>query len=400
MMNDRIGTGLLLAATLCLAACGGGSGGSSTASTTVSGTAASGAPLSNGSVALRCQNAWSGSTTTNASGQWSLAVPAANLPCAVQATSSDASTRYYAFTIGNGGSIVTNVTPLTSLALARAAGMTLDAAWFTGLSDADRQSLASGLAAAIAALNTALAAYDAPDAFNPFTLAFVAQLGNIYDDLLEQLQAALAAADQDFDDVLADFAEGGELPAPVPEGPANTGGGSDTIATPTLSAGEYGVRFATNGTVQGTAESGVERFWSGHGEVTIPGSGASAGKAKEVYLTLFDPFRSFALNSLGADASQLPAATGTYTCGQGGSGAADKLNIVLAYAAGQGYSSEGTRGVTGFSCAIDITHVGSVSGSSYTSYIEGNFKARLFKTAAPVSLANSIVVSGSFRLGN
>lgn len=525
MIDDCRRTGLLLAAALCLVACGGGSGGSSTTSTTVSGTAASGAPLASATVSLRCQNSWTGLATTNTSGQWSLVVPTTNLPCAVQATSSDVSVSYYAFTMGSSSRIVTNVTPLTSLALVRAAGVNLDTAWFAGLNDADRQTLASGLTAAIAALNTALAAYDVPSEFNPFTLAFVAQLGNNYDDLLEQLHAALLAADQSFDDLLEAFATGGEgsaLPAPVPASPgtnctvatgdgklvfsqspadfcgfvtgisantidnyyqftstagehgttyvkvtvsgdgtsdvqsvviendayhfacgtpfsaclgvtqkisgnlrqfylkdtvltavsgstqdmtvnghlmyqpATTGGGSSTIATPTLSASEYGVRFATNGTVQGASESGVERFWDGHGDFSI----SANGRVESSYLNLYEPaFHSFALEAQGLDTAQLPTATGTYDCGQDLK-AADQLNISLAYAAGQGYSSVGTRGVSGFSCSVIITHVGSVSGNSYIGYLEGNFKARLFKTGATVNLANSIVVSGSFRLGD
>lgn len=503
----------LAGSVLLLGGCGSDSTGSSNTSTTVSGTAASGAPLAGAFITLHCQNNWVGSTTSNSSGQWSIAVPVANLPCAVKAASSDSSQVYYSVTADSGSSIVSNVTPLTSLALARSLGSTLSESWFNSLTDANRQTLSTNIASLVTALKTALQAkgYTLPDDFNPFSANFTATAGDGYDDLLEQLKSALTAATQEFADLLAAFAAGGALPqAPETPGggssctagddklvftnapadfcgftkeasantisnyyqftasgdsgttyvkftldgesvasvmienddyafacgggsPACTGvtqslsgsnrqftlanttlepvfgstqaitvngllihtttpgtGGSDTIVTPTLETGEYGLRFASNGTIQGTPESGVTRFWSDHGGISV-GSGDSAGLLTESYLVLSSPFSSFGLRNL-------PNSTGTYDCGYA-LGSLNPRNIELAYAAGQGYSSVGTRGVSGYSCSLTITHVGSISGSSYSGYVEGNFKARLFKTGATPNLATSIVVSGSFRLG-
>lgn len=527
--RGKSGFAVLLGASLLLSACGSDDSGSnnstpSSVSTTVSGVAATGAPIASGSIVLHCQNSWNEGTTTNSSGQWSIVVPTANLPCAIKATASGGGQNYYSFTTGSGGTIVSNVTPLTSLALAKA-GITPDDTWFNALNNAGLQSLSSSIAAAITALKTALqtAGYTLPSGFNPFSVAFTASAGNNYDDLLEQLKAALTAASSDFATLLTNFASGGSLPdAPdeeteEPEEPGSTctagddklvftngpsdfcgfskgasantidnyyqftstagshgtvyvkfnmnedgstinniviendsyafgcgigtqpsctgatftstasykqfalnntplgvvfgasegiratgllihftnsggTGGSDTIATPTLEAGEFGVRFASNGAIQSVAETGVERFYAytGNGEV-IPGSGDSAGLLSDAYLTVSSPYSSFGLTSL-------PNAVGTYDCGDN-YGAFNGRNIQMAYAVGQGYSSMGTRGVSGFSCTITVTHVGSISGSAYTGYVEGTFKARLFKTGAPVNLATSIVISGTFRFG-
>ncbi|MGH8491748.1 MAG: hypothetical protein ACRERR_01390 [Moraxellaceae bacterium] len=522
VMQKNLAASLLIGVTLFLSACG--SDDSSTAastSTTVSGVAATGAPIASGNIVLHCQNNWNEDTITNSNGQWSMVVPTANLPCAIKASASGGGQNYYSFTTGSGSSIVTNITPLTSLALAKA-GITPDDTWFNALDNAGLQSLSSSIAAAITALKTALqtASYTLPSGFNPFAVAFSAEAGNSYDDLLEQLKAALAADSSDFATLLTNFASGGALPeAPEeteePEEPspctggddklvftsgpsdfcgfskgasANTienyyqftstagshgttyvkfnmneagtavekvtienddyafacgtpfaactgvsfsttatykqfslsntslavvfgaseamtvngllihsttssgTGGSDTIATPTLETGEFGVRFASNGTIQSVAETGVERFFSGNGDI-VTGSGDSAGLLTDAYLNIYTPvYNSFGLTSL-------PNSVGTYSCGDN-YGAFNGRNITVAYAAGQGYSSMGTGSVSGFSCSITVTQVGSISGSTYTGYVEGTFKARLFKTGAPVNLATSIVVSGTFRLGN
>lgn len=525
----------LLGGSLLLAACGSDDSTTSTSSggtppaastSTVSGVAATGAPIAGGSIVLHCQNSWNEGTTTNSNGEWSMVVPSANLPCAIKASTAGAGSQsFYSFTTGSGSSIVTNITPLTSLALAKT-GFTPNDAWFNALNNAGLQSLASNIAAAVTALQSALqtAGYTLPAGFNPFSVAFTATAGNGYDDLLEEIKAALADASTDLPTLLASFASGGSLPdAPDEEpgeepgstddcsseggenklgflnapddfcsftkqssnmtmtdyyvfqsasgthgitdvkietsgstvtkitiedneyayacgtpfaacsgatvtvdgtarlfnltsvqltafsdsskkitasgelihGTPSTGGGgdsgvaSDTIATPTLETSEFGIRFASNGTIGGSTESGTTRFWSGNGEV-VPGTGDNAGLLRDAYLNIFgDSFLSFGLVYLSNQ-------TGTYTCG----GNSSTLNISLTYGSGKSYSSIGTSGVSGFSCSITVTNKGTISGSNYTGAVEGTFKARLFKTGAPVSLANSIVASGSFRLGH
>lgn len=505
----RAAGALLCAGALALAGCDSDSPASTT--TTVGGTAATGAPIASATVNLRCSGGATATATTSATGKWSVTVPTASLPCAVQIDTGVV--ELYAFTIGSGGSIVANLSPLTSLAIAGATGAAPDDAWFDSLNDSGLQTLSIDLTAALTALANALQAqgYALPaGAFNPFTTGFEAITGNAWDDLLEALKAALDTAGSDLPTLLASYAGGGDLPLAPADGDCTAGddklvftsnpadfcgfskeasantidnyyqftssagthgttyvkftvdgdavtsvtienddyayacgtpfaacsgvtqtigssyrqftladttltafadaaqtltvngllihqtgssgdtGGSDTITTATLEPGELGVRFASNGTIQGTPESGVTRFWSGQGGIT-PGSGDSAGLIDEAYLVIGDPYSLLGLR-------YLPNTVGTYDCGYA-LGGLNPRNIELAYAVGQGYSSVGTRGVSGFSCSVTVTHVGAIVGGSYSGYVEGTFTARLFKTGAPVSLANSIVVSGTFRLG-
>lgn len=208
---------LLISSALLLSACGSDSDTpASTTSTSVSGTAATGAPIVNGTVALRCMNAWTGSTSTGSNGNWSIQVPTANLPCAVRLSGGTGNTQdLYSLVTGSGASITSNLTPLTSLALAKATGAPVDSTWFDALNSAGLQGLSSLIANAISLLNAAMqsAGYTLPANFNPLTQAFSPVNGNAYDDLLEALKAALTDAGIDLDTALANFASGAALPA-------------------------------------------------------------------------------------------------------------------------------------------------------------------------------------------
>lgn len=223
---------IALASGLILGACGGGGGGSDGAgTTTISGTAASGAPMTSGTVELRCKGSLTRTATLSATGTWSAIVPAASLPCAASASGDGKD--YYSFTLGNGSNIVTNVTPLTTLALAATRTMP-DAGWFAGLDDSALNALSGKIAAALTELRQALqdAGYrygegDLPASFNPMSTAFEATTGNPYDDLLEALKTALGS-DENFSTLVSDVAStepGAELP--LPEAPTE-----DTPTTP------------------------------------------------------------------------------------------------------------------------------------------------------------------------
>ncbi len=241
---------------LLLAACGsdGTTPAQSPTTTSVSGVAATGAPITSGNIVLHCQNNWNEGTTTDNDGKWSMIVPSANLPCAVKASNSGGSEIYYSFTVGTGSAIVTNVTPLTSLALARANGATVDDTWFNALNDGGRLALSTGLSAAITALGTALntQSYTLPANFNPFAASFTATTGNDYDDLLEELKAAISAAATDFTALLANFAAGTGLPASVAVPPSSgsaTASGTLTtgnILSPNLSPNTDGFSVAVD----------------------------------------------------------------------------------------------------------------------------------------------------------
>jgi len=127
---------LVLTAAL-LAACGGGNSPTASASSaeapsapaaaaaqgvTIAGTAATGAPLPFAEVSLKCQGA-SGSTTTDATGAFSVVVVGGSLPCMLRVPA--APVELYSVTAGVRGSTastVTNVTPLTHMILALASG--------------------------------------------------------------------------------------------------------------------------------------------------------------------------------------------------------------------------------------------------------------------------------------
>lgn len=252
------GAGVVLGTSLLLSACGGDSSGNAGSAatcptgTTVCGTAATGAPMANANVSLRCKATTTPSTTTaDANGEWSYNVPVSNLPCAVKAT--DGTNTHFSVASSAG---IANVSPLTSLALAQAAGNAPDDAWFSGLNDTDLATLASNLPAAVAALNTLLANYALPAGFNPVSTPLVAatsgQAGNAYDNLLEQFKAALGGGD--FASLLNDFADyetGDASPLPAP---SYTPAAADKEAFFTTFAGDYTLKVTNSG---GEASSGA-----------------------------------------------------------------------------------------------------------------------------------------------
>ncbi len=272
---------LLLGTTLLLSACGGGdsSGGGSVtgssacpAGTTVCGTAATGAPMASASVVLHCKNNWNEGTSTDANGVWKYNVPATNLPCAVKVT--NGTDTYYAFTLGTGSNIITNLSPFTSLALAQALGAAPDDVWFNSVNPAGNSAqldaMTAALPAAIAALNTALASYALPAGFNPLTSVLTAasgsQTGNAHDHLLEQFKAALNGGD--FASLLASFAsyETGDA-SPLPA-PSYTSGASTRTAFFEAFAGDYTLKV-TNSGAEGSNNTAAKNLFPQDRAITV-----------------------------------------------------------------------------------------------------------------------------------
>lgn len=117
-----------------------------------------------------------------------------------------------------------------------------DSTWFGALTDANLQALAAALDAAIAELNTALAAYGLPANFNavssPLVAASAGQAGNDHDRLLDQFQQALAgSADPSLANLLATAAGSGDIPA-LPT-PPRTPGATGLEGFFTTFAGDY-----------------------------------------------------------------------------------------------------------------------------------------------------------------
>lgn len=196
----------------------------------VGGVAAVGAPLSGAAVRLICVGGLTRNTTTADDGSWSVRLPTSALPCAVRVNGgrlpggTTSTGTLYSVAAGEGETLVSNVTPLTDLALTRAVrsvdGRDLDA-WYAAGAPAAAQ-VATALGVSRAELLTRLrdAGYTVPEGFNPFTDAFQAVAGNDYDDLLEAVGDALEAAGQDFADLRDSYADGGDLPEPPVTPPA------------------------------------------------------------------------------------------------------------------------------------------------------------------------------------
>lgn len=247
MKPSRWYAGLAVGASLLLVACGGDDKGApapSASTSTITGTAAIGAPMVGASITLRCLNNGSASTTSDASGEFTVTVPTVNLPCAISAVPAGGGQSHYSVTSGS-GSVVANISPMTSLALALA-GATPDATWFAALNNAGLQALAAALNAAVSNLSTALSGYALPANFNPFSSPLIApaagQSGNDYDRLLEQLQAALdASADPSFANLLASAA-GGSLTLPTPP---RTPGATSVETFFTTFAGGYNLKVTS-----------------------------------------------------------------------------------------------------------------------------------------------------------
>lgn len=247
MKPSRWYAGLAVGASLLLVACGGDDKGApapSASTSTITGTAAIGAPMVGASITLRCLNNGSASTTSDASGEFTVTVPTVNLPCAISAAPAGGGQSHYSVTSGS-GSVVANISPMTSLALALA-GATPDATWFAALNNAGLQALAAALNAAVSNLSTALSGYALPANFNPFSSPLIApaagQSGNDYDRLLEQLQAALdASADPSFANLLASAA-GGSLTLPTPP---RTPGATSVETFFTTFAGGYNLKVTS-----------------------------------------------------------------------------------------------------------------------------------------------------------
>ena len=200
-------------------ACGGGSGSSSSpvasaSSVALSGNAATGLALAGATVSIKCATG-SGTATTASTGAYTATLANAVLPCVLKVTSSDGLTTLHSVAAGSGGgTVVANLTPLTELVLAQAAGQA-PAAFFNGFSSAQLTTLsASTLDAALAAVASALNSAVSIGTLNPFTAPLTPATaanpaaGNAYDQLLDQLAVSVANAQTSLSALTAQMAAG------------------------------------------------------------------------------------------------------------------------------------------------------------------------------------------------
>lgn len=327
LTQKKLATSLLVCGGLLLAGCGSddnAKNGSSNGNTSISGVAATGAAMTSGTVELSCKDGLKKSgIAISATGSWSTTVPTANLPCAVKA--SDGSNTYYSFTVGNGSSIVSNVTPLTTLTLAQILGAT-PASLFATLSATDLAKLnSSAISNAISALNAALASYALPANFNPVTTPLTAatttQGGNAYDGLLDQFKAALGATT--LDSLIADAATGTLPTLPTP---SYTPAAANISAFFTTFAGTYTLKVNNSG-AEGTNNAAVIALFpkdraiavhiKSNGDVSIDGVGRTITYLASTYAgnsTGTSPIArtDFAANESGKNVLRYRSANGSY----------------------------------------------------------------------------------------
>ncbi len=231
----RLALSMAVASTL--AACGSGGGDDqpeppATGVITLTGVVARGAALANASLAVTCSTG-SGNTTTNANGAYSLSITSGALPCVLQATSSDSSTRLHSVApAGSSRSLTVNVTPLTELVVARLTGA-VPATYLAGLgpSTLAGTASASNVAAAQASVVGTLAAggvntSSAGDFISGTLVAAVPGTpGNAYDQVLDTLNDTLTSAGTTLAALTSTIAAGNTAP------PVGGGGASSAEAT-------------------------------------------------------------------------------------------------------------------------------------------------------------------------
>lgn len=216
--------------------------------TTLAGTAATGAPMAGAGIVVRCSGGVVRTTTSAASGDFSVSVPTSSLPCALRAAPAGGGTPLHAVTSGSGSALTVNITPLTdliaALAVNSAAGQAL-ATWFADPTSLD--SVSGGLAAAQTTLENALtsAGYSLPAPFAPLDTPFTADFSvDAYDRLLEAIATGMAGAAIDYDTLLADLLDGSPgLPAAP---------GAVDITALSAASGDVGDEITITGTGFGT----------------------------------------------------------------------------------------------------------------------------------------------------
>lgn len=240
---DRLATWTVSAGAvaLLLVACGGGGGGTAVTPTpepspeaalSISGTAATGAAISNRPVSVKCAKG-ANTVTTNAAGRYTVAVAGGTLPCLVKVTAADSSTLHSVVT-GAGNTAVANITPVTQLIVANLSGR--DPAAFFTVFDAstaasvDSAKVGAAQTAVVATLRTAGVDMSALGDLLTSNLipAAPGNAGNAYDVALDALKAALENAILKLEDLVKEIIA--KSPN-VPETTASLTAGSTTGAS-------------------------------------------------------------------------------------------------------------------------------------------------------------------------
>lgn len=189
---------MVSAGLLTIYGCGGG--GSSGGALTISGTAATGAAIANGTVSVKCATG-TGTATTNSDGTYTVTISGGTAPCLLKATATDAkgvTTDLYSAV--EAGQTTANITPLTQLVIANALGSDPATVFAAGLSNSNVSNLSStSLSTAVGKVQTVLTSYGVDlTGVDPLKATLIAATenaaGNALDQKIDGLMVALKSA--------------------------------------------------------------------------------------------------------------------------------------------------------------------------------------------------------------
>ena len=327
---------------------------------TISGTAAIGAPVVDGTVTARCADG-SGFTQaikTEADGSWSGEIDSDALPCALQVSGGTPPVTLHSFAAAPG---TVNITPLTDLVLALATTQSPQD-WFDGF---DGSSVDIGTASGTLLDTFANRGFTIPQTGNPFTTPFTTN-GSGWDGLLDDIGQAVAD-----DPGLADHAA---LVALVKDGNLSN--------LPTAPAP---VMFSVSGTISGASGNVLWEAFAG-GRLVRDGGGANGA-------VTFSPDGGIAEGSNWRIAiNTAPAGQSCQVNNGNGTLVADVTNVEIVCSDVPSFSLSGT--ISGASAAVSWE--ARKNGASHHSGSDGN-GAVTFTTTAGIeqNSAWSVVVTAA-----
>lgn len=180
-------------------------------SSTVKGTAAIGAAIANTPVIASCQGGkgFEQAVTTDAQGRYTGVILKANFPCGFRITHNDTQETYYSYA-PDSDQVTVNLTPLTTLLLARATGQS-PADWYNQAQNNSGNGLQIRPDLFTQALEDIKKELQSQASGNPITTLF--EIGDAYDQLLDHLAETLQANQMSFDELLQGYRDGNSLNA-------------------------------------------------------------------------------------------------------------------------------------------------------------------------------------------
>lgn len=378
---------------------------SSTANVSLMGTAAVGAAIVNGTVIAKCANGtgFTQAVTTNAQGVFSGNLPLNSFPCALQVTGGTPAVTLHSYALTSG---TVNITPLTDLLVANASTM-LPSTWFQStnwqIDNTQLQTAQNNLKTILTNAN-----YNLPSGnFDPLTISF--QIGDVWDQLLDQLQAAIDASStlSSYADLLNLVKDGNFNSIP----PKTSGGGSGTgnaascfnpdlitsgyrnVLSYKTTDGETGavVNFTSNTEVKGSATFNGKSAIESVSQTQATGDAPSISTTKN-YFKVDNSAKRFSYYGSQVDTTAPVASSSTLTIAPERIERFD-LNAGESYT--QKYSITSTVQVLGFPATVTSDYDSTVTfkGTESVTVPAGTFDACRFETNTKSTTSNITTTS-------